>query len=137
MAGLGISSATKTWTPMTFSTTAPKVERVRCSARIEWEAASAVLARAQTCPGTTYGSVATPGGIENRLGGASGGPGYINASAVNCAPPVAPYATDGSTLFGNSGPGIILGPGDQLGHFPDQDRAHYGAANHATSLRVL
>jgi hypothetical protein len=73
-----------------------------------------VLARAQMCPGMNYGNVGTPGGIENRLGGTLGGPvnGYINPAAVDCAPPVAPYSTDGSTLFGNSGPGVILGPGE-------------------------
>ncbi|HZR20679.1 MAG TPA: carboxypeptidase-like regulatory domain-containing protein [Verrucomicrobiae bacterium] len=69
-----------------------------------------VLARAQMCPGATYGSVATPGGIESRLGGLNGGPGYIHANAF-CAPPVAPFSPTGATLFGNSGPGIILGPG--------------------------
>ncbi len=76
---------------------------------------SFVLARAQMCPGATYGSVATSGGIESRLGGVSGGPGYINAAAF-CAPPVAPNSAPNAqgafpTLFGNSGPGIILGPG--------------------------
>ncbi|MBV9768076.1 MAG: hypothetical protein JOZ32_00775, partial [Bryobacterales bacterium] len=69
-----------------------------------------VIARAQMCPGSTYGSVPTPGGLESRLGGASGGPGFFNASAF-CAPPVAPNSPDGATLFGNSGPSIILGPG--------------------------
>jgi len=67
-------------------------------------------ARAQICPGTTYGQIATSGGIESRLGGKSGGSGYMNASAF-CAPPVAPFATDNSTLFGNTGIGILLGPG--------------------------
>jgi Carboxypeptidase regulatory-like domain/TonB dependent receptor len=67
-------------------------------------------ARAQMCPGASYGSIATPGGIESRLGGNSGGPGYLNFNAF-CAPPVAPFSPDGSTLFGNSGPGIVLGPG--------------------------
>jgi hypothetical protein len=65
---------------------------------------------AQLCPGTTYGSIPTSGGITNRLGGNSGGPGYFNTSAF-CAPLVAPYSPDNSTLFGNSGIGIILGPG--------------------------
>ncbi|MBV8903358.1 MAG: TonB-dependent receptor, partial [Acidobacteriia bacterium] len=37
--------------------------------------------RAQMCPGMTYGNIATPGGIESRLGGYSGGPGYFNANA--------------------------------------------------------
>jgi hypothetical protein len=67
-------------------------------------------ARAQMCPGATYGSVGTSGGVGSRLGGIAGGSGYLNASAF-CAPPVAPNSPDGSTLFGNSGEGIILGPG--------------------------
>lgn len=67
-------------------------------------------ARAQMCPGAAYGQAATSGGIESRLGGTSGGPGYLNASAF-CAPPVAPNSPDNSTLFGDSGIGILLGPG--------------------------
>jgi len=62
--------------------------------------------RAQMCPGMTYADIATPGGIEQRLGGASGGPGYFNKSAF-CAPPAIGNGTD----YGNSGTGIILGPG--------------------------
>jgi hypothetical protein len=77
-----------------------------------------VTARAQMCPGSTYGSVATSGGTESRLGGVSGGPGYLNTSAFcpapaapnSAAPPFPPGAAL-PTLFGNSGPGIILGPG--------------------------
>jgi len=69
-----------------------------------------VTARAQMCGGTTYNQIATSGGIESRLGGTSGGPGFLSASAF-CAPPVAPNTTDGSTLFGNSGIGVLLGPG--------------------------
>jgi Carboxypeptidase regulatory-like domain len=76
-------------------------------------------ARAEVCPGASYGSIATSGGIESRLGGRSGGPGYLNPNAFatpmgNCpmiAPPVAPFSPDGSTLFGDSGAGILLGPG--------------------------
>jgi hypothetical protein len=76
--------------------------------------------RAQLCAGKTYSDIATPGGIESRLGGNSGGPGYFNASAFCPAPAIQP---DGvtvttqalcptcATLFGNSGPGILLGPG--------------------------
>jgi hypothetical protein len=67
-------------------------------------------ARAQMCPGTTYSQMATSGGIESRLGGKSGGPGYLNTAAF-CAPPVAPNSPDNSTLFGNSGVGTLLGPG--------------------------
>jgi hypothetical protein len=62
--------------------------------------------RAQMCPGMTYANIATSGDIEQRLGGASGGPGYFNKAAF-CAPPVIGNGTD----YGNSGVGIILGPG--------------------------
>jgi hypothetical protein len=69
------------------------------------------ISRAQMAPGMTYGDVATPGGIEQRLGGTSGGPGYLNIHAFcalpNCTPPTIGDGTD----FGNSGMGIILGPG--------------------------
>jgi len=63
-------------------------------------------ARAQMCPGMTYGNIATPGGVEQRLGGNSGGPGYFNAAAFCPAPTIG----DG-TGYGNSGTGIVLGPG--------------------------
>jgi hypothetical protein len=68
----------------------------------------------------TYANIPTSGGIEARLGGYSGGPGYFNASAFCSAPAIMP---DGvtvtsqaacptcATLFGNSGQGILLGPG--------------------------
>jgi hypothetical protein len=64
------------------------------------------FARAQMCPGMTYGNIATPGGVEARLGGNSGGPGYFNTSAFCNAPIIG----DG-TGYGDSGSGIILGPG--------------------------
>jgi len=76
--------------------------------------------RSQMCPGKTYADIPTPGGIESRLGGYSGGPGYFNTSAF-CAPPA--IMPDGvtvttvaacptcATLFGNTGSGILLGPG--------------------------
>ena len=37
-------------------------------------------------PGMTYANLATPGLIEERLGGASGGAGYINAAALTTIP---------------------------------------------------
>ncbi len=64
------------------------------------------FARAEMCPGMTYGNIATPGGIEARLGGNSGGPGYFNKAAFCPAPAIG----DG-TGFGDSGSGILLGPG--------------------------
>src|SRR3984885_12081989 len=64
------------------------------------------FARAEICPGMTYGSIPTPGGIEQRLGGNSGGPGYFNALAFSPAPMIG----DGRG-YGDSGSGILLGPG--------------------------
>jgi hypothetical protein len=51
-------------------------------------------------------NVATPGGLEARLGGATGGPGYFNKSAFGTTP-----AIGNGTGYGNSGLGILLGPG--------------------------
>lgn len=77
--------------------------------------------RAQLCPGVTYSSLQTGGGITSRLGGSNSANGYINPSDF-CAPPV--IEPDGvtvttaaacptcATLFGDSGLGIILGPGN-------------------------
>jgi hypothetical protein len=76
--------------------------------------------RAQICPGMTYANIATPGGIESRLGGYSGGQGYFNPAAFCAAPAIMPNGTTittqaacptCATLFGNSGMGILLGPG--------------------------
>ena len=74
-------------------------------------------ATAQLCPGVTYGAIASSGGVKSRLGGASGGPGFMNQSAF-CAPLVVgdPEATPTglqriATTYGNSGLGIVRGPG--------------------------
>jgi hypothetical protein len=81
---------------------------------------TAGFGRAELCPGMTYNNIATPGGIEARLGGYSGGPGFFNAAAFCPAPAIEP---DGvtvttqaacptcATLFGSTGQGILLGPG--------------------------
>jgi hypothetical protein len=76
--------------------------------------------RAELCPGMTYANIPTPGGIESRLGGYSGGPGYFNAAAFCTAPAIEPNGTTittqaacptCATLFGSTGQGILLGPG--------------------------
>ncbi|HTA43223.1 MAG TPA: carboxypeptidase-like regulatory domain-containing protein [Bryobacteraceae bacterium] len=95
-------------------------------------ASQAGFGRVQLAPGMTYDNIATPGGVEARLGGASGGPGFFNKGAFVAPPAMSPtgtvyYSIPGSsgqaqcaaanpgitcgTLYGNSGPGIILGPG--------------------------
>jgi hypothetical protein len=69
---------------------------------------------AQLAPGMTYGNLVTPGNVESRLGGASGGPGYINTAALAVIPSVGAtpgVAGTGGTGFGDTGVGIILGPG--------------------------
>ncbi|MGD0136049.1 MAG: hypothetical protein ABSE57_28725, partial [Bryobacteraceae bacterium] len=94
-------------TPLTFTNTAGGTAYYGGANPGSGEGGSST---SQLCPGVTYGQIGTTGSMTNRLGGNSGGPGYFNTSAF-CAPPVAPYSTDGSTLFGNSGIGVILGPG--------------------------
>jgi hypothetical protein len=74
-------------------------------------------ARAQMCPGSSYGSIATSGSITSRLGGVAGGSGYLNRSSF-CSEPAAPNSVAAypggplPTLFGDSGVGTILGPGN-------------------------
>jgi hypothetical protein len=55
---------------------------------------------AQMVPGCT---TSTPGSIENRLSN------YINKACFLAFPVIAP---DGTTGFGNSGPGVVIGPGE-------------------------
>jgi hypothetical protein len=64
---------------------------------------------AQLCPGATLHTIKTPGGIESRLGGRASTNGYFYKSAF-CAPII--VGDDGkATAYGNSGLGIIQGPG--------------------------
>ena len=62
--------------------------------------------RAQIASGSTYGMIENSGSVESRLGGSSGGTGFFNAASFT-APPVIGNGTD----FGNSGVGIVRGPG--------------------------
>jgi hypothetical protein len=66
-------------------------------------------ARAQMCSGATHDSIKTSGRIQDRLGGNSGGPGYINKNAFCAAPTGGIYGN--GTGWGNSGVGILSGPG--------------------------
>jgi hypothetical protein len=66
-------------------------------------------ARAQMCSGATYDSIPTSGRIQDRLGGNSGGSGYINKSAFCAAPTGGIYGN--GTGWGNSGVGILRAPG--------------------------
>jgi hypothetical protein len=62
------------------------------------------------CEGSTHDSIPTSGSIRERLGGASGGPGYINQDAF-CKPPTGGIYGNGTTGWGDSGRGIARGPG--------------------------
>ncbi len=69
--------------------------------------AGPVTSRGQFCTGMGPANVATPGSVQQRLGGSIlGGPGYFNTAAF-CPTPV----IGNGTGFGDSGVGIILGPG--------------------------
>jgi hypothetical protein len=65
--------------------------------------------RAQMCSGATHDSIPTSGSIEDRLGGNSGGSGYINKSAFCTAPTGGLYGNGYG--FGDSGVGILRAPG--------------------------
>jgi hypothetical protein len=76
--------------------------------------------RAQLCAGKTYADIATPGGVKERLGGIPGRNGYFNPSVFCASPAIMPdgvtvtsqaLCTTCATLFGNTGVGILLGPG--------------------------
>jgi outer membrane receptor protein involved in Fe transport len=70
-------------------------------------------ATAQYCSGMGAGNVASGGSDKQRLGGAFGGTGWFNTSAVNCADP--PVVLNGvaqpGTGWGDVPPSILLGPG--------------------------
>jgi hypothetical protein len=76
--------------------------------------ANTVTSRAQMAAGETYADIGTSGSLNTRLGGASGGPGYLNAAAFTTIPVVGAtpgVAGTGGTGWGDSGVGPILGPG--------------------------
>ncbi len=65
--------------------------------------------RAQLCSDATIDSIPTSGDVRDRLGWKSGGPGYFNTSAFCAAPTGGIYGN--GTGWGNSGVGIVKGPG--------------------------
>jgi hypothetical protein len=88
--------------------------------------------RAQIAPGMACADIATPGSVKERLDGASGGQGWFNKSAFIAPPERSPAGTiyhsttaasgqaqcatassgiTCDTPFGNSGTGILKGPG--------------------------
>ncbi len=72
------------------------------------------VSRAQLNPGITYSSMYSSGGVEARLGGSSGGPGWFASNAF-CSPGQpsgCPALAIGDGFdFGNTGSGIAKGPG--------------------------
>jgi len=69
---------------------------------------------AQIAPGYTYANLETSGSLGSRLGGASGGTGYFNGADLTTIPVVGAtpgVAGTGATGWGNTGVGIVLGPG--------------------------
>jgi hypothetical protein len=94
------------------------------------------------CSGATHESIPTSGSIYDRLGGNSGGSGYINKSAFCAAPTGGIYGN--GTGYGNSGVGILRGPGQfnwditlnkmtkiREGHSLQFRTEFYNAFNHA------
>lgn len=71
--------------------------------------------RVQLAAGCTYSDLLTSGSVSDRLGGQSGGPGYLNRACIlNGANGLAAWPLiepGGGTNFGNSGVGIVFGPG--------------------------
>ena len=101
----------QTGTPMTITDTTAGTAYYGAANPGSAEGGSAT---AQLCPGVTYGGILTSGDVKSRLGGASGGSGFINKSAF-CNPIVIgdpePSGVRSATAFGNSGLGIVQGPG--------------------------
>jgi hypothetical protein len=69
-------------------------------------AGSVITSTAQFAEGMGPADVATAGGVQARLGGATGGLGYFNKAAFGTTPVIG-----NGTGYGNSGFGILLGPG--------------------------
>jgi hypothetical protein len=86
-------------TPLTLSDT-------RGGSIYGFGAGSNETSAAQFAAGMGAANVATPGGVEARLGGTTGGPGYFNKAAFGTTPVIG-----NGTGYGNSGLGILLGPG--------------------------
>jgi hypothetical protein len=74
------------------------------------------MSRAQLCPGFSYSQIATDGDVKSRLGSTTDPTAkrFFNAAAF-CAPPA--IGSDGSFDFGNTGVGIVRGPGQNNSDF--------------------
>jgi hypothetical protein len=65
-----------------------------------------VTSTAEFAAGMGNANVASPGSVQQRLGGALGGPGWFNKAAFSTTP-----AIGNGTGFGDAGYGEVLGPG--------------------------
>jgi hypothetical protein len=77
--------------------------------------------RAQLCPGATASNIQTSGSITSRLGGSNSANGYLNTAQFCGMPAIMPDGVTQTTalacptcgtLYGDSGLGIVLGPGN-------------------------
>jgi hypothetical protein len=68
--------------------------------------AGAVSSTAEYAAGMGAANVASTGSVQQRLGGANGGQGWFNKAAFGTTPVIG-----NGTGYGNSGLGVILGPG--------------------------
>ncbi len=93
--------------------TALTVTDTRGGAIYGYSGAASVVSTAEFAAGMGNANVATPGSVQQRLGGTVlGGPGYFNKGAFGTVPTIGvTTAGTGGTGYGNAGYGIILGPG--------------------------
>ena len=87
--------------------------------------------RAQMAAGATYQQIENPGSVEARLGGASGGTGFFNTSAF-----AAPPAIGNGTGFGDSGVGIVRGPGQFNFDFSLVKNTRVGGIHENANLQI-
>jgi hypothetical protein len=81
--------------------------------------AGGAMSTAEYCPGMGAANAASPGSVEQRLGGKNGGPGWFNPGAFYSTGTNGGCATAGAGLppigngtgYGDSSVGILLGPG--------------------------
>ena len=90
---------------------------------------SVANSRAQMCPGKTYDDIPTPGSVQSRVSG------YFNAGAF-CAVPVIGVVNGvgGATGYGNTGRGILLGPGQMNFDVALTKRTAVGGINESAYL---
>jgi len=81
------------------------------------------------CPGATYGDIATQGSVKDRLTS------YANIAAF-CPVPVVGQVngTGGATGYGNTGRGILLGPGQHNWDFAGSKKTRVGGLRESAYL---